>query len=460
MEQLGEIQIPEIEEKKRWNRKWKIAAGLLAGCIVVFAAAAVIFAKLYFTEERALLKAFRNLSEEIQERQALWEAASGNDSADSLNQIELTTICNLSGEELPFTLGVDTILLRDADARRMEIDTAFSVMNNRLAELNLYAEDRTLSVGLPDFFEQNLVFDTERIDIQYNASLLAEKFGALEEHAFSIDLFPPQSFLPWMRYLENWQDGIGMEKLEELIDINVPERENMKYRCSQYRLTISKDWVNGRAAEIKAAAEERVAAEGAAAETGSTAADEAEITAEIMQDIVVTIAVEEKNDRIVRISLEEPITVSIGTEEHKIEVEMTGDICFLGECRSIDDIVVSMESEIPLNALGLDEWFLAIFGNKEDAEDKIEMQLRAELLYDENDTSVTADLHKLTVSVDRFGTYKLTGEAVLAPLREEIEPPAGENIRLFEMTEEEYNDLKRQIMEKVWRWMKAYSIFG
>lgn len=443
MEHLGEIQIPEIEEKKRWNPKWKIAAGILAGCIVVFAAVAIVFVRLYFTEERALLKALGNLAAEMRERQALWEEASGNGPEDSLNRIKLTTVCNLSGDELPFTLGVDTVLLRDADARRMKAGTEFSVMNNKLVELDLYGEGRSLSVGLPGFFEQNLVFDTERIDIQYNASLLAEKFGTLDDRAISIDLFPAYRLLSWMPYLEDWQDGIHMEKLEELIDINVPERENMKYRCSQYRLTISKDWINDRMAEIKAAV-----------------AEEAEIMAEIMQDIVVIIAVEEKNDRIVRISLEEPIAVSAGTKEHKIEIETTGNICFLGEDRSIDDIVVSVESEIPLTALGLDEWLLAVFGNKDGTEDKIEMQLRAELLYDENDTSVTADLHKLTVSVDRIGTYKLTGEAVLAPLREAIEPPAGESIRLFEMTEGEYQDLQQQILKKVWRWMKAYSIFG
>ncbi len=459
MEHLGEIQIPEIEEKKRWNPKWKIAAGILAGCIVVFAAAVIVFVKLYFTEERALLKALGNLSAEMRERQALWEEASGNGPEDSLNQIKLTTVCNLSGDELPFTLGVDTVLLRDADARRMKADTEISVMNNKLAELNLYGEDRSLSVGLPGFFAQNLVFDTERIDIQYNASLLAEKFGALEDGAISIDLFPAHRLLSWMSYLENWQDGIHMEKLEELIDINVPERENMKYRCSQYRLTISKDWINDRMAEIKAAALEEITAETGTA-PGAAVAEEAEIMAEIIQDIVVIIAVEEKNDRIVRVSLEEPIAVSAGTKEHKIEIETRGNICFLGEDRSIDDIVVSVESEVPLTSLGLDERLLAVFGSKDGTEDKIEMQLHAELLYDENDTSVTADLHKLTVSVDRIGTYKLTGEAVLAPLREAIEPPAGESIRLFEMTEGEYQDLQQQILKKVWRWMKAYSIFG
>lgn len=455
MEQLGEIQIPEIEEKKHWNRKWKMAAGILAGCIVVILAAVIVFVRLYFTEERALLKAFRNLSEEIQERQALWEEASGNGPADSLDQIRLTTVCNLSGEELPFTLGVDTTLLRDADARRMKADTEFSVMNNKLVELNLFGEDRTLCVGLPDLFEQNLVFDTEQIDVQYNASLFAEKFGALEDHAISIDLFPAKRFLPWMQYLESWQEGISMEKLEELIDINVPERENRKYRCSQYRLTISKDWINGRIAEIKAAAEEKATAE----EKAGTAI-ETEVTGAITRDIIVTIAVEEKNDRIVRISLEEPVAVAIGEKEREIEIEVSGDICFLGEDRSIDDIVVSMESKVPLTVLGLDEWLLTVFGSKDGTEDKIEMQLRAEFLYDENDTSVTADLHRLTVSVDPFGTYKLTGEAVLMPLQEAIEPPAGEAIRLFEMTDEEYQDLEQQIMRKIWRWMKAYSIFG
>lgn len=455
MEQLGEIQIPEIEEKKHWNRKWKRAAGILAGCIAVILAAVIVFVRLYFTEERALLKAFRNLSEEIQEQQALWEEASGNGPADSLDQIRLTTICNLSGEELPFTLGVDTTLLRDADARRMKADTEFSVMNNKLLELNLFGEDRTLCVGLPDLFEQNLVFDTEQIDVQYNDSLFAEKFGALEDHAISIDLFPAKRFLPWMQYLESWQEGISMEKLEELIDINVPERENRKYRCSQYRLTISKDWINGRIAEIKAVAEEK-----ATAEEKAGIAIEEEVTGAITRDIIVTIAVEEKNDRIVRISLEEPVAVAIGEKEREIEIEVSGDICFLGEDRSIDDIVVSMESEVPLTVLGLDEWLLTVFGSKDGTEDKIEMQLRAEFLYDENDTSVTADLHRLTVSVDRFGTYKLTGEAVLMPLQEAIEPPAGEAIRLFEMTDEEYQDLEQQIMRKIWRWMKAYSIFG
>lgn len=413
MEHLEEIQIPEIEEKKHWNRKWRIAAGILAGCIVIFAVAAAIFAKCYFTEERELLKAFRNLAGEIQERQELWEEASGNGPEDSLNRIKLTTMYNLSGEELPFTLGIDTVLLRDASVRKMKANTEFSVMNNTLVEWNLYGEDKTLSMSLPGFFEQNLIFDTERIDIQYNASLLAEKFGALEDGALSIDLFPKKKFLSWMPYLEGWQEGISIEKLETLIDINVPEKDDRQYRCSQYRLTISKDWLDhGIKGLIEAVSEDMTEHNDDVNGQISGGVN----AVEVVQDIVVNIAVEEKIDRIVRISLEEPIALSVGQNEHKIEMEMTGYICFLGEARSIDDIVVSMESEIPLKVLGLDERLLAVFG-KDGAEDKIGTELRAELLYDEDDTSVTASLHKLTVSVDRIGTYKLTGEAVLEPLQ-------------------------------------------
>lgn len=136
-----------------------------------------------------------------------------------------------------------------------------------------------------------------------------------------------------------------------------------------------------------------------------------------------------------------------GNAEEKIEIKVNGSICFLGEDRTIDDIVVSMQAEMPFNLFG------------ETVEDGVKIQMSAEALYRENDTSVIADLHKLTVSVDSIGNFKLTGEAVLEPLRKEIKAPAGENIRLFEMTEEDYQDLKEQLFKKIWRWIKAYSKF-
>lgn len=291
MEQFGEIQIPEIEEKKRWSRKRKIAAGIFAGCIIMSVIAVFIFSKWYFTEERAFLRAFQKLAGEARERQELWEEVTENGPADSLDQIQLTTICNLSGEELPFTLGVDTTLKRDVDARKMQAETKCSVMNNQLAELNVYGEDGTFIVTFPDFWEQNFVFDAERIDIQYNESLFAEIFGTLEDCEISIDLFRKKEPVQWIKYLVDWQKEINLEKLENPIDIGVPERDDRKYRCSQYRLTISKDWINTMMMDYIV----------------SILGVEKGVVVEIAQDLVIVVAIEEKTDRIVRISVEEPL---------------------------------------------------------------------------------------------------------------------------------------------------------
>lgn len=450
MEQMGEIRIPEIEEKKRlrgphrWNRK--MTAGIFAVCIAVSAVAALIFVKLYFTEERALLHAFGNLAKEVQEWQELWEEATGNGPGNGLDQISLTTVCNFSGEELPFTLGIDTTLVRDADARKMKADAKLSVRNVKLMEMELYGEDRELMLTLPDFFEHSFSFDADRIDEQYNASLFAKIFGKLEDCELSLDFFPERNPVSWARHLEGWQEAVLIEKLEKPLDIKVPERDDRQYRCSQYRLTISADWINARLAECMEALA------GLSAENG--------IVTESGQDIAVIISVEEKTDRIIRISPEKPIVLSIGKDEERIEFAVSGDICFLGDNRSIDDIVVSMRTELPLSILGVDERLLAVFGNKHDVTDKIAVEWNTEILYDETDTSVTARLHKLTVSVDRIGTFQLNGDAVIKPLREEIEPPEGESIRLFEINEEAYQNLRDSIMKKIWRYLKALSIFG
>lgn len=479
MNQFGEIQIPEIEEKKRFGRRprrnRKPAAGILAGVLLLAAAAAFAFVRLYDTDERVILKAFRNLAEEALERRELWETAAGNGQGNGtpgngqsengqsenvpsgdrtgqnqpdrwFDRISLETVCNLSGEGLPFTLGVDTVLARDAEARKMKACTKFSVSNTKLAELEFYGGDDELIVRLPDFSEKNFTFDGERIDVQYNGSLFAKIFGTLQNREISINLFPERTPVPWIRYLEGWQEKVGIEKLENAVNISVPERDDRQYRCSQYRLTISADWMNALIMDCMEASGNPLAEEG--------------ITAEITGDIAIILAIEEKNDRLVRISLEEPFGFSVGNAEHRTVFETSGEICFLGEARSIDDILVSMKTEMPLSALGLDERLLAVFGNRAGTEDVIEADLSAEVLYDENDTSVTADLHRLTVSVDRIGNFKLTGKAKIEPLREEIEEPSGERIRLFEITEEAYADLRDQIMKKVWRWMKALSVFG
>ena len=140
---------------------------------IVLIAAGFLVIRWYGSEERALVKGMLNLAEEVKERQALWETASGNAPEDPFGAMKMTTVFNVSSEELPVTLGVDTVFLRDAKARRLRADTEISVMNNKLAGVSLIGLDHTLIVTIPVFFRQNLELDTQRIDRQYNDSLFA-----------------------------------------------------------------------------------------------------------------------------------------------------------------------------------------------------------------------------------------------------------------------------------------------
>lgn len=450
MERFEEIRIPEIEEKKHGKRK--AAAGIIIAGIVLFILIGFFWVKAYYAEERALIKGILNLAGEMEERQQLWEEASGNSFDDPFGTMKMTTVFNVSSEELPVTLGVDTILLRDADMRMMQASTAVSIMNNQLAELTIVGQDDTLTVSLPAFFRQNLVFDAERIDRQYNESILAEKFGRLENTELSIELFPEDLKKIWDKYYVNLMRGlkdietdgireIEIEKLETPLVLNVPEKDDRQYQCSQYRVSIPYHTAGGndRSMSLKE-------------EPGSVGAAEG---TEKTDNVALLIAVDE-NDRIVQITPEESLSVTMSYKGNDINVNLTGNVCFLGEERSIDDIVVNMQLELPLEVPEFAEKLLSVFGNgTADEKDVIAIQAGAEVIYNENDSSVTTDLNKLTVKVDRIGSFKVTGTIVTEPLHEPIKVPEGEPIRIFEISEEQYQDLELQIMRRIGRWLKA-----
>lgn len=421
MEQYEEIPIPEIEERMPRKRKpMFLAAGM---CAALAAVIVTVIVMVYGKEERALVKSLQNLAKEMEEWQSLWEAAGGKEG------FALDTVLNLSAEELPITLGVDTVLRKDDSERKLQATTVFSVMNNKLLELGIYAEDETVMASLPSIWQQNFSFGTKRIDRQYNDSLLAKKWGQIESGEISCTLFPEQDPLFWKAMFSRYKEvvdilskkkkdedkalsEITIEKLEgEILIDSVAEHSSRQYRCSQYRVAL-------------------------------------------VEDVVLLIAVDE-NERIVRVSLEEPLWIE--------DKKLTGSIFFMGEDRSIDDIVVEMQMELPLDYIPLEERLLSVFGNRiaqEGTEDKIEITLAAEMVYDESDTCVVANLDKLTASVDRIGTFQVKGNMTFAPLQEEIEPLSGETIRLFEMTEEEYKDLERQLLQKLWKWSIFSKLFG
>ena len=294
-----------------------------------------------------------------------------------------------------------------------------------LAKVEIYGEDETLAVAVPTIWEQNFVFDTKQIDKQYNDSLLAEKWGRIDGlPEISIDLFAERERLPWQELVTHSQEilkDIEIERIEEKIAVNIPEKDNKQYQCSQYRIVMPAAEVVGMEWDVS---------------------DE---------DMILLVSVDE-NNRIVQISLEEPLLFPEG--------ELTGSVSFVGEDRSIDDIIVNMQIEGKADMSRLDESLLSELGGIS-LEQTVEIEMSAECVFNENDTSVTINLDKLTASVTDLGELKMKGSITLESLGEEIEPLAGESIRIFEITEEEYDALVWQMTKKLlWKTSIAGKLFG
>lgn len=471
MEPIKEINIPEIEEKPQKNNK-KVLVTVLS-CIAVLAimaAVGIFIVRAYYSDERKLIKGLQKLAEEINERRQLWEEASGsvmtenafegnaavgnesaeNESAYGLGAMKMITSLNLSGDDLPITLGVDTMLLRDISAHRMRTSTALSVMNNELIGLVIYGDDDKLMLSVPDLWRQNLEFAPERIDRQYNDSLLAEKFGSIESSEVSVDLFPEKDSVSLSgKFKRNFEDSavkISIEKLEGPIMTGVSDKDgklydDRKYECSPYNVTIPKEWFVGVKADDGATVDMQTA----------------DAAAAIMQDVELLIYMG-KNSRIIGIALKEPLQFSVKYGDYEEIAEIRGSAYFLGEGRSIDDIVVNMEAEITMDSLNPERKELSGGGNNFTGEEKMGLQLKTEIGYDKDDTRITMDVDELTIYIDDGAAFRVTGEIGIEPLREEILPLDGETIQLFKITEDEYEDLKSQLQKKLLKWITLFSI--
>ncbi len=415
MEQQGEIQIPEIEDKT--NKKWKPAVGIAAVCIAAVVAVIIVVAKVYFSENRALVKGLQNLAAELQERQELTKQ-------NETGAVNAETTFNVNIEDLPVTLGIDTQILRDIESRKLRASTEVSVMNMNLGKIEIYGEDETLAVAVPTIWEQNFVFDTKQIDRQYNDSLLAEKWGRLDGiPEISLDLFAERERMPWQELVTHCLEilkDLEIERIEEKTAVNIPEKDNKQYQCSQYRVVLPVTEIRG-------------------------------IEWDVSDENMILLLSIDENGRIVQISLVEPLLLSEG--------ELTGSISFVGEDRSIDDIIVNMQIKGKADMSRLDERLLSELGGI-NLEQTVEIEVSAECVFDENDTSVTINLDKLTASVTELGTLKMRGSITLEPLEEKIEPLEGESIRIFEITEAEYDALGWQMMKKLlWKVNIAEKLF-
>lgn len=455
----NEIQIPEIAEKQKQKKTWIVAAGILAACFIVVAMILVVIVKIYNTDERKLLAGFKNLAEEAGEWNEIWQKETGNDLSHYMDNGKVTGSFNLSAEEIPVTIGIDIESMRDIDAKRVQASMILSVTNVDLAEISLYGDEKQMIIFTPDFWKQNLAFQTSHIEKQYNNSMWADKFGKIDEEEITLDLFEEAEEqglqIDFSKLLEEWKEfkksGLTIEKLDKTVEIDVQNRNNTVYQCSQYRITIPQELVGSIVELSGTTANEPITTE----LNGNVYTAQQEIVIEeIASDVVLLVAMN-KNNQIVQIQFEEPVLLSTGADE---KIEFSGYIMFLGTERSIDDTLARFKWNIPMAACIDDEETkktLDEYGIDEEFLPDVNIVTDMNITFDGNDVCVGMNLDELTMSVEGLGTYKVTGNVEVEPLEETIKPLEGETIDLFKMTEEEYEDLESQLLDNLNKWSSA-----
>lgn len=449
------ISIPIIEEPPRKN--WKKAAGILTACFLMVLCIAGIIYIVYNTPERRVMRGFGHLAEEIEELrsesnglqgeseglQGERDGLQGENSSPQGNGVQVSTKFNVSGEGLPNTIGVDTVLLialeeqsvqdddvpkdnvreknvqkedtREEDIReedtydgyRVSADTKFSVMNNELATVSFYIDEQEdlIQAALPDFWDGHLELAQDNLDRQYNKSVLADYWGMVPENGISLHLLTkrlvPQQFLEGMT-------------VEEIGDVIVEE----KYKCKQYRV-----WF-----------------------------PEPGITAEIALD---------RKNYIREIVLSEPWKIAEAESDMGTSV-LPELICvesarfmLSGERHSIDDIGVSIDMRIES-----EKWNWLTVASSEKGLLQADLRLEGKVTCGgkgRNDAAVSFELSKLTISVDGLGEYLVTGTASADGLAKQPRSLSGEAVTITEFPEETYLEIQENIRKEIEKWQKTYS---
>lgn len=109
------------------------------------------------------------------------------------------------------TLGVDTDCEADRQEKEMAASTRVSVMNYELANLEMYGDREKLCFSIPALYLEDVYIENENVQRQYNRSLWASVFGEARGDDFSIDLFPDA-------WIFGDEEGVGKAFLNEYAD--------------------------------------------------------------------------------------------------------------------------------------------------------------------------------------------------------------------------------------------------
>lgn len=458
--------------KKKSGKVFAVAACVIAVFVILGVS---VWAYYTNTAVYKIAKGFRNLNVEFEEMK--------NPLAEKIDMQNILIMLGEGGSHVKTrmnfttdtflgtaTLGVDTDLYRDVQAKELDSSTTISIMNYEAAHLNLYGTEEKICFSIPELFLEDMYFDTENVVSQYNDSVLADDylFGKLNMEDFSIDLFPEDEE---GKSVSNWGSAdYYIDKYGSQLEAC---RENMiieKVEKGLYRMTFTQQDTDRLAMELLHTYD-------------AYGIEEIDLDEEmedydhfIASDVSFLFEINKEN-RIESITLENPIELLDG------EASMDMELFFLGEERSIDkmqgkitminvlgdkmetvcqlvqtadedDYQVDMDikymdygekdygskMKLTMNSDASKDTFDVSFSMKENG-DTFEMLAEGSLDDIVQGESFVLDLDEFTVKADGEQLFKITGDMAVEPLKEKITPSVKAENAIFEMSYEEIGDI-------------------
>lgn len=452
----------------------KIIIAVACVCVALVAVGVGVMAYLRNRPEYILSKAFMNLGNEFTQ--------TSNPMVEKLGSDDLLLMMEEDGYhmdsklnffvDLPMigdtTLGVDTDIYKDMQAKELNAETSVSVINYEFAHLNIYANDEVFCFSIPELFVEDMYIDNENVVSQFNDSILAEYSEPSDAEEFSIDLFPDKderismkdwkSFNTAFKHIESdlsaCKDGMTIEKVEKgLYRVTFPQKETnrlvknyIKEYSELYEMTGDMEFFDNY--------------------------DEW-----ITSDVSFLFEISPGN-RIESIMLEESVKMLDDG------AAVSAEIFFLGESRSIDKIqgklsVDGVDGETRaiicqiVQDVAEDDYQLAIDikYSGDDSETKIKYMMNCDAVNDTIDMTASVkddwdswdmvlegslddivkgesmkfELDKLTFSMDDEELFKISGDIEIEPIKGKIKQSVKPKTAFFEMTLSDWEDILDEI---------------
>lgn len=471
----GSIPLPQIPQGNKNGPAVKIIAGVVCAFVVILAIAVGIAGYLRSRPSYKIAKGFQNLGREISQTK--------NPLLEKIGYEQLLSMMRKEGGhvdssldfsiEIPMlgstTLGIDTDFYKDMQAKELNADTSLSMMNYDFAHLDIYADEDVFCFSIPELFMEDLYINNENVVSQFNQSVLADNGYTDDMEDFSIDLFSGEDERTALDILRDYE--AVYERFED--DLNAC-KEGMKIEKAGkhlYRMTFPAKETNRLFKNFAQSYGDVYGME----EDMDLFLEYDEV---ISEDVSLLFEISGRN-RIESIMIENPVAMLDGN------LMVEAEIFFIGEERSTDKIQGKIsasaddngEREIlwQIQQTGLEHVYQFDMDIKlsEDGNTVGKMKLTADcnaqqdqfdaafVMEDEDtDMEITVEGNiddiikgeKLNVSLDHVifsmddeELFRITGDVLVEPLKDEVKRTVDAKTAFFEMTYEDWFAIIEQI---------------